>query len=109
MLERDYQADLIKKIRHLLPGSYILKNDTDYQQGIPDLLVLYKSRWGMLEVKRKRPRSSRDFEPNQEWFLDLFNEMSFAACIYPENEVDVLNELQQALRTRRSARVPQRI
>jgi hypothetical protein len=78
-------------------------------QGIPDLLVLYRDRWAMLEVKTRRPRSSRDFEPNQEWYLEQFNEMSFGACIYPQNEEEVLNDLQQTFRARRSARIPQRV
>lgn len=108
MLERTYQAELIKKLRVIFPGCVILKNDTDYMQGVPDLTILFGKHWAMLEVKRVRPRSSADFEPNQEWYLDQLNGMSYAACIYPENEEDVLYELQQTFRTRRSTRVPVR-
>jgi hypothetical protein len=107
MRESAFQAQLIKELRHMFPGCYILKNDTDYLQGIPDLLILYKKRWAMLEVKRKPPRES-DFEPNQEWYLDQLNQLSFAACIYPENQEEVLGELQLALSPRRSARVSKR-
>lgn len=109
MLESRYQADLIKKLRELFPGCFILKNDTDYMQGVPDLLVLVGDRWAMLEVKRIRPRSSADFEPNQEWYLEQLNDMSYAACIYPENEQEVLDDLQQAFRARRSTRVSKRV
>lgn len=108
MLERKYQAQLIETLRQMFPGCMILKNDTDYLQGIPDLLVLYRNRWAMLEVKPREPRSSADFEPNQEWYLEELNGMSFAACIYPENEEAVLNDLQQTFRPRRPARVPVR-
>lgn len=108
MLESRYQSELIKKLVGLFPGCIVLKNDTDYLQGIPDLLILWRDKWAVLEVKRRPPRSSADFEPNQEWYLDKMNEMSFAACIYPENEEDVLHDLQQAFRSRRSARVPVR-
>lgn len=105
MLERKYQVQLIKKLRILFPGCVILKNDTEYLQGIPDLSIFWRDRWGMLEVKSRKPRSSADFEPNQEWYIDLLNNMSFAACIYPENEREVLDELQQAFRSRRSTRL----
>ena len=106
MRESVYQAGLIRKLRETYPGSIVLKNDSGYMQGIPDLLVLYGDKWAALEVKAKEPRSSQAFEPNQEWFLETMNEMSFAACIYPENEEEVLRGLQQALSPRRKARLP---
>lgn len=108
MRERDYQAGLIKKLKRLYPGCIVLKNDSSYMQGIPDLLVLYKNRWAALEVKVRAPKTQAAYEPNQEWFLETMNEMSFAACIFPENEEDVLSELQRSLSTRRSSRVPVR-
>lgn len=94
MRERDYQAGLIRKLKRLYPGCMVLKNDSSYMQGIPDLMVLYKNKWVALEVKVKEPRSSHDFEPNQEWFIERMNDMSFAACIFPENEKDVLRGVQ---------------
>lgn len=108
MRERDYQAKLIKKLKHSYPGCIVLKNDSSYMQGIPDLLVLHKNRWAALEVKVREPKTTGSFEPNQEWFLDTMNEMSFAACIFPENEEEVLSGLQQAFSSRRSPRVPVR-
>lgn len=105
MLERQYQAKLIRKIQRLLPGSFILKNDPDYMQGIPDLLILYGDRWAALEVKSSREAPN---QPNQVYYICEMNDMSFAAFIYPAIEGEVLDALQQALRPRRSARVPQR-
>lgn len=97
--EREYQPHLIKRIeKEILPGSYVRKIDA--QQGWPDLLILWRIRWALLEVKVKKPRFS-DFEPNQLWWIDEFNSMSFAACIYPENEEEVLNALSQTLRSSR--------
>lgn len=95
--ESAYQAGLIKKLRRLYPDAIIMKNDSGYIQGIPDLTILHEDRWATLEVKAKPPTSSQAFEPNQEWFIDKMNDMSFSACIYPENEKDVLRGLQQAL------------
>lgn len=101
MLESQYQAYLIGKLREMFPGCFILKNDTDYLQGVPDLLVLYGNKWAMLEVKASRYAKER---PNQGHYVNLLNEMSFAAFIYPENEEDVLRELQEAFRPRRATR-----
>lgn len=97
-LEREYQAKLIKRIEKALPGAYVRKIIAD--QGWPDLLILWRDRWALLEVKRKPPKAS-DFEPNQEWYIEEFDAMSFSACIYPENEEEVLHALQQTFRTRR--------
>lgn len=98
MLESRYQALLIKRLRNTFQGCFILKNDSDYLQGVPDLLILWGKHWAILEVKAKRPTRPEDFEPNQEYYLDLLNDMSYAACIYPENEEDIIYELTQAFR-----------
>lgn len=93
MLERDYQAKLIKKLRKMFPGIIILKNDTDYQQGIPDLSLFYERHWAFLEVK---PHVDASHEPNQDWFVEQADRMSFGAFIYPENEKEVLRALEQS-------------
>jgi hypothetical protein len=92
--EAAYQRALINKLKVILPGCHISKNDAGERQGLPDLLILWGNRWAMLEVKRSRnePR-----QPNQEYYVEQFGQMSFAAFIYPENEEQVLNDLQSAL------------
>jgi len=97
--EREYQPGLIKRVERTIPGCYVRK--IDIQQGWPDLLILAPDFWALLEVKRKKPTRASDFEPGQEWWIEEFNEMSFSACIYPENEQEVLHALQQAYRSRR--------
>jgi hypothetical protein len=97
-----YQRKLTKKLQRLFPGCEIIKNDPAENQGIPDLLILFKGLWAMLEVKLSAKAPSR---PNQGYFVDKFNEMSFAAFIYPENEEQVLHDLQSAFGTARKARV----
>lgn len=104
MTENDYQAKLIKKLEKLFPGCMILKNDPDYRQGILDLTILYRRRWAMLEVKASRRSRC---QPNQEYYIEMLDRMSFAAKIFPENEREVLCALEQALSPRRRARVPQ--
>ena len=103
--ESQFQSELIKEIRYLFPGCIVLKNDAGYLQGIPDLLILYKSTWAALEVKRslRAPR-----QPNQEYYIEELDVMSFASFICPENKQEVLDELQQALAPRRAARLSQR-
>jgi hypothetical protein len=104
-LEREYQSYLIGRIEEMLEGCLILKNDSGYRQGIPDLSIFYGPRWVMLEVKPKYPRpGSRDFEPNQEWYIENLGQMSYVACIYPEIEEEVLREVQRSLQPGRKAR-----
>lgn len=91
MRESAYQTKLIKKLKDLLPGCFIQKNDPVRNQGVPDLLILHKDRWAMLEVKKS---ATADERPNQRHHVDKFNDMSFAAIICPQNEAEVLDALQ---------------
>lgn len=100
--ERDYQAKLIKKLNHLFPGCVVLKNDSEYRQGIPDLIILYGESWAMLEVKSS---ANAVEQPNQRYYVELLDDMSFADFIYPENEEQVLHDLQRALQAPRDARL----
>lgn len=102
-LESKFQSDLIKTLEDLFPGCIILKNDPNLRQGIPDLVILWRSKWALLEVKRSSSASER---PNQGWYVAEAQRMCFGAFIYPENAEEVLHELQQAFRARRQTRVP---
>lgn len=92
--ENKFQADLVNEIKDRIPDCIIMHNDPNYIQGIPDILVLSGGRWGALECKRNARASHR---PNQDYYVELMNDMSFAAFIYPENKEEVLNGLQKAL------------
>ncbi len=91
--ESAFQAKLIKDLKAMLPGCVVLKNDPNYIQGVPDLLVLYNNRWAALECKRSKNASHR---PNQEYYISKMDGMSFAAFVYPENREDILDELQRS-------------
>lgn len=97
-LEREFQSKLILELKAMFPGCIIQKNDPNYQQGIPDLIILWEDRWAVLECKKSANEAAR---PNQPYFVQKMNEMSFASFIYPENKEEVLDALQAAFRTRR--------
>lgn len=101
MLEKHFQGKLIKEIKKNLKGCIVLKTDPNYIQGLPDLLILYKNKWAALEVKKSLKASHR---PNQDYYIQLMNKMSFARFISPEVKEEVLDELCKALQPKRSTR-----
>lgn len=105
MRENAYQAQLIKRLRRMFPDGEVVKNDPNYLPGILDLTIFNGDRWGMLEVKASE---SSPIQPNQPYYVEKFNRMSFAAFIYPENEEEVLRALQHALEPRGNSRLSRR-
>lgn len=96
MLENKFQSNLIKEIKKIFPGCIVIKNDSSYIQGIPDLLILFKDKWASLECKKSAKASKR---PNQEYYVDMMNKMSFSKFICPENKEDILNELRETFKS----------
>ena len=95
-VESKFQSGLIKEIKRKFPGCIVLKNDPNYLQGIPDLTILWRDRWATLEVKKT---ANASHQPNQDFYVERMNTMSFSRFIYPENKEEVLNELQQSFRS----------
>lgn len=87
--EGRFKAKVKKEIVSLFPGCYMHEMKCG-DQGIPDTLVLYRQRWALLEFKESETAKKR---PNQKYYVNLFNSMSFSRFIYPENEKEVLHEL----------------
>lgn len=98
MKENKFQAELIKELKEEFPGCIVLKNDANYLQGFPDLLLLYNSQWAALECKREAGASH---QPNQDYYIQKLNEMSYAGFIHPENKREVLDELHTTFRSGR--------
>lgn len=97
MLESNFQHKVIKELETKFPGCTVLKNDPTYIDSIPDLTVLYKSHYALLEVKRseKAMIEARDKkQKNQNYYIQHFNEDSFASYIYPENKEEVFHQLE---------------
>lgn len=99
--EGKFKADLKKEIEHRFPGSMVIHLDATERQGIPDLLILYRGKWAALEGKESKRASHR---PNQDYYVNLMDKMSYAAFIYPENKEEILDELQSAFETGRPSR-----
>jgi hypothetical protein len=102
MLESVFQSKLIKELEKRFPGCVVLKNDASYIQGFPDLLILWKNKWAALECKKS---SNEPYQPNQEYYLELLDDMSFASVIWPEIKEEVLDDLQRAFSIRGSTRI----
>ncbi len=102
MLENRFKRELCKEIMERFPGAFIIHVDPLEYQGMTDLLILYKNKWAALEGKRSKNASHR---PNQDYYVSMMNNMSFARFIYPENKEEVLNELQATFEPRRTTRI----
>ena len=95
MRENKFQSNLIRELKVRFPGCIILKNDPNYIQGFPDLTILWNERWAVLECKASKDSPRR---PNQEYYVDLLNSMSFSDFIYPENKQEVLDDLERTFK-----------
>ena len=98
MLEATFKTKLIRELKQMFPGCKVIHLDPNEYQGHPDLLILYKDTWAALEGKQYR---TARHQPNQDYYIEQMDEMSFARFIYPANKREVLDELQQAFRSRR--------
>lgn len=96
MKESKFQHDLIIDIKTRFPGAFIMKTDPRYIQGIPDLMVLWNNRWAMLECKTTKTAHR---QPNQEYYVDLLNRMSFSMVVYPENKEEVLDAMERSFKS----------
>lgn len=88
-----FQKQLIDELKTRFPGCVVLKNDANYLQGVPDLLILYNDHWACLECKKS---AGAKHQPNQDYYVEKMDQMSFSRFVYPENKESVLNDLQQS-------------
>lgn len=101
--ENAYQRELKERIEKRFPGCYVLKDDAGQVQGIPDLVVLHPNgNWATLEVKRCKSAAR---QPNQEYYVEDMNRKGFSAFIFPENEKEVLDEMERSLEARGASRL----
>ena len=92
MLEGRYKTQLVAELKRRYPGCVVTKNDAAYIQGIPDLVIFFGQHYALLEVKKSEKEAT---QPNQKYYVDLFDRWQFAAFIYPENQEEVLRQLDR--------------
>ena len=95
--ESEFQKEVKEDLKTMFDGCMVLKTDPTDIQGIPDLLILYRDKWASLECKKSRNAPKR---PNQEYYVNKMNHMSFSRFICPENKEEVLNELRDVFESR---------
>ena len=99
LTEAQYQSKLKKKLKEKLPDAIIFKVDPTASgiQGFPDLIVLQDNKWAALEVKEDEKASH---QPNQDYYVNRIKEMgNFASFIFPQNEKEVISELERTLKS----------
>ena len=104
-LENRFQSDLIKELKERFEGCIVLKNDPSHRRGVPDLTIFYKDKWATLECKRS---ANEHHQPNQDYYVETMDQMSFSRFIFPENKEIVLNEMEQTFKSRRRSRISKR-
>jgi len=93
-----FKADTIHEIEQMFDGAIVLTGNAQSRQGIPDTVVLWRDRWAALEFKRN---ARAIHQPNQDYYVNLMDRMSFADFIFPENRGEVLHALQSTFESRR--------
>ena len=96
VLESRFQGKLIKEIKERFPEAIVMKTNPGYIQGIPDLMIVNGKSWAALECKRS---PNEHHQPNQDYYIQKMNEMSYARFVYPENKEEVLNEMERSFRS----------
>lgn len=92
MVESEFQRRVIQRLKTEFPDCVVMKQDASYKQGIPDLVIFYKNRYAMLEVKKS---AKANHQPQQDYYISKFNDWSFASFVYPENVDQVFEQLKE--------------
>lgn len=90
MKESQFQRKFIAELKDIFEDCVVLKNDPNYIQGMPDLVIFYKDKYAMLECKKSL---KEQHQPNQDYYITKFNTMAYASFVCPENKEQVIKEL----------------
>lgn len=95
MRESQFQSNFISSLRDL--GCICLKQDPAIgkQKGVPDYLVIYKSRWMFLEFKASL---DSPYRPGQKEFLERLSKWGYAKRVCPEVARVVKSEIERIIR-----------
>lgn len=89
--EGKFKKQAKDRIAEMLPGCFMHEMKMG-SQGIPDTLIIFGERWALLEFKESE---NAHRQPNQKYYVDLFNSWGYASFVYPENVETVLQELDE--------------
>ena len=94
MRESKFQSDFISTLRDL--GCICLKQDptTGRQKGVPDYLVIYRSRWMFLEFKASL---DSPYRPGQKYWLETLSKWGYAKRVCPEVARVILLEIERMI------------
>ena len=95
MLEKNFQAKVVKWLRsqHCIVLKY--QQNATTRASIPDILFLKEGFWGAIECKKSK---TAKYRPGQKEMVAKMDEMSWARTVYPENWGEVQKELEELLR-----------
>lgn len=91
-LESKFQSSVKHELEKRYPGCLVRKNPPGQENGFPDLVMYYGPVWAMFECKREKKAAHR---PNQDWWIERLDQMSFARLIFPENREEVMAALDE--------------
>lgn len=98
MLESAYKRKLINIVKHDICYDnkvWVVRPNSTFNPGYPDLIFLIDRMWMALEVKRK---ASAHISPLQNFLVEDMNSVGFARFVFPGNEKEVLDELQNYIK-----------
>lgn len=94
-LESDFSEVFTDALEEAFPDSMVIKGNSAYRQGVPDWLLLDGPNWAALELKRDETAKK---QPNQPYYVEKMNGMSYAAFVTPSNYREVIDEIQSTFR-----------
>lgn len=95
MRESKFQSDFVSSLRDM--GCVCLKQDPTIgrQKGVPDYLVIYRSKWMFLEFKASL---DSPYRPGQEHWLETLSKWGYAKRVCPEVARVILLEIERIIR-----------
>jgi hypothetical protein len=90
-MESKFKRQLEKDILALYPDAEIVKNNT--RQGFPDITIYWREHFALVETKDE---CGAHYQPNQNWYIEKFQQYTPSYSVYPENKEEFLHDLQFA-------------
>lgn len=89
-LESTFEKEFCKALRQTLGERYTYTFKLTAAKGIPDRLILYKDKYALLEFKQYKNAKK---QPGQETWVGHFDNLAYAAIVYPENAEKVMQDI----------------